>query len=107
MNTFTDIEKPEPLYPGAPVLLRRFERSGEFGDVRVQDYGELNKVGSRFRVGQFVPGVVECSPGDTPKIWPEVHRHCGTWEEACEVFDRYCDQVRAAGWIEIEDDPNG
>jgi len=107
MSTFARIEQPEPLYPGAPVLLRRFKRADEPGDVRVQDHVSVNVEGHRFKVCQFVPGVVECSPGDTPKVWPEVHQYVATWEEACEVFDRYCAAVRSAGWIEIEDDPYG
>lgn len=101
------IEKPEALYPGAPVLLTRFVRGEEIGDVRVQDYGELNKVGSQYKVGQFLPGIVECPPGDTPKVWPEVHQYCGTWDEASDVFVRYVEQAKAAGWVEQEDDPNG
>lgn len=100
------IEKPEPLYPGAPVLLTRFQRGKELGDVRVQDFGETN-VGAAYKVCQFIPGIVECSPGDTPKVWPEVHQYCATWDDASDVFARYCEQVRAAGWVEIEDDPNG
>lgn len=101
------IEKPEALYPGAPVLLTRFARGQETGDVRVQDYGDLNRSGSRYRIGQFLPGVVECSPGDTPKVWPEVHQHVGTWDEAFDVFTRYVEEAKASGWQAQEDDPNG
>ena len=37
------IEKPEALYPGAPVLLTRFARGQETGDVRVQDPSGRNQ----------------------------------------------------------------
>ena len=99
------IEKPEPLYPGAAILLTRFSREDEFGDVRVQDYSEMNKTASAFRVGQFLPGIVECPPGDTPKVWPEVHQYVATFDEAYEVFVRYVEAAKSAGWNQIEDDP--
>lgn len=102
MNQIAIDEKPEAPYPGAPILLMRFRRGEEAGDVRVQDYGAANKVGSRFKVGQFVPGIVECSPGDTPKIWPEVHQYVATFEESVAVFNRYTAAVLAAGW-EVDD----
>lgn len=96
------IEKPEPLYPGAPIMLTRFIRAGIYGDVRVQEYHSAS-----FLVGQYIPGRVDCSPGDTPKISPEVHQWTKTFDEACEVFDRYLDEVRAAGWTEVEYDGEG
>lgn len=106
------IEKPEPLYPGAPILLTRFRRTvrllgidvEEVGDVRVQDYGATNVAGHQFKVGQFLPGIVECPPGDTPKVWPEVHQYAGTFDEASDVFARYVEQAKQAGWREIDDD---
>lgn len=103
----TLIERPEALYPGAPVLLTRFVRAGELGDVRVQDYSEMNVTKSAFRVGQFLPGIVEAPPGDTPKIWPEVHQYVATFEQALDVFGRYVEAAKAAGWVEQEDDPHG
>lgn len=101
------IEKPEPLYPGAAVLLTRFVRGDEVGDVRVQDYGSSNVGDHNYRIGTFLPGVVEESPGDTPKVWPEVHQWVGTWDAASDVFVRYVEAAKAAGWLEVEDDPHG
>lgn len=101
------IERPEALYPGAAVLLTRFSRGDELGDVRVQDYSEMNVTKSAFRVGQFLPGIVEESPGDTAKVWPEVHQYVATFEQALDVFGRYVEAAKAAGWTEIEDDKEG
>lgn len=71
------VEKPEPPYPGAPALLTVLERDGERGDVRVQDYSGSNLPGFEFKVASFLPGTVEESPGDTLKVWPEIHQHTG------------------------------
>lgn len=101
MSPSITIEVAEAPYPGAPVLLLNFARGGERGDVRVQDFGELNKAGHRFKVCQFVPGIVECPPGDTPKVWPEVHQYAGTLDDAAKIFDRYVEAVKRAGWMEV------
>jgi hypothetical protein len=86
------------LYPGAPVLLICFARGEETGQIKVQDYGEAEL--SRYRVGQFLPGLIEESPGDAPKIWPEVHQWTATIEEATAIFERYVETAHAAGWRE-------
>jgi hypothetical protein len=91
--------KEEPPYPGAPVLLTAFERGGEHGDVRVQDYG--SQAGTRYHVCCFIPGVVHDLPGDTPKVAPEIDSWAAGPEMAETIFFRYCDQVRAAGWTEV------
>jgi hypothetical protein len=96
------IEKPQPLYPGAAIMMMRFRRPGEIGDVRVQEYHA-----EAFLVGQYTPGCIQCSDGDTPKIVPNIHQWTKTFDDACAVFDRYCDAVRTAGWTEIEDDKEG
>lgn len=101
MMTATIIEKPEAPYPGAPVLLTNLARREEVGDVRVQDFGKSNKAGYQFKVCSFLPGVVEESPGDTPKVWPEVHQYTGDFNEATAIFLRYVEQARAAGWKEV------
>lgn len=91
----------EPAYPGAPVLLTSMRRGEEYGDVRVQDFGET-VTGGRYKVCQFLPGVVECSPGDTPKVWPEIHQIVTTLDEAGDVFARYVEQAHAAGWSDTD-----
>lgn len=103
--TATIIEKPEAPYPGAPVLLTSFARCGEYGDVRVQDFGKANKAGSEFKVCSFLPGIVEETPGDTPKVWPEIHQYTGDFNEATAIFLRYCEQARAAGWEQQNEKP--
>jgi hypothetical protein len=88
-------EKPEAPYPGAPVLLICFARGEQTGQVKVQEYDA-----AQFRVGQFLPGVFEDLPGDSPKVQPEVHQWTSTIEEATTVFERYLESARAAGWEE-------
>lgn len=97
--TAIDVTK-EPPYPGAPVLLTNFENGGELGDVRVQDYGVHSR--TRYHVCCFIPGVVYDFPGDTPKVTPEIDSWVHDPEEAERTFTRYCEQVREAGWKEVE-----
>lgn len=96
-------DEPAPSYPGAPVLLTDMRRGSELGDIRVQDFGET-VTGGRYKVCQFLPGIVECSPGDTPKVWPEIHQIVTTLDEAGEVFARYVEQAHAAGWSDTDAD---
>ncbi len=96
------VEKPEPPYPGAPALLTALERDGERGDVRVQDYSGSNRRGFEFKVASFLPGIVEESPGDTPKVWPEIHQHTGDFNEATAIFLRYVEAAKRVGWKEVE-----
>jgi len=93
--------KPALAYPGAPVLLAAFRREDEEGDVRVQQYDDSN-----FRVGTFLPGVVIDLPGDTAKVEPEISQWVKTLSEAREVFDRYVQQARQAGWLRTELSPD-
>lgn len=86
----------EPKYPGDDVRIALLIRGAEIGDVRIQDYGE--GINNRYRVGQFLPGVEECSPGDTPKVWPERGAYCATPGEANSTFLEYVRLAREDGW---------
>lgn len=103
----------EPKYPGDAVreqmLYRRHVDSAtgpavELGDIRIQHYGSFVKVGS------FLPGVTECSPGDTPKTWPEKHetfRGDNQLDQADGVFDRYVQDAYADGWQNYHPEQHG
>lgn len=89
----------EAKYPGDAVrilmLKRGHGREMELGDIRIQDYGDFVKVGT------FLPGETECSPGDTPKTWPEKHeifRGDNQTDLADAEFDKYVQEAYAAGW---------
>jgi hypothetical protein len=86
----------EPKYPGEPCELRLLIKDDEIGDVRVQDYGSACK--QRYKVGTFLPGISECSPGDTPKTWPEKSVWTDDRDEAMSVFARYVEEAREDGW---------
>ena len=90
----------EPKYPGDAVRMLMLYRGGhgrpvELGDIRIQHYGTTLKVGS------FLPGETECSPGDTPKTWPEKHetfRADNQSDFADGAFDGYVQEAYADGW---------
>lgn len=102
----------EPKYPGDTVriqmLYRRYrihdERVTEIGDVRIQHYETFVKVGS------FLTGVIECSPGDTPKVWPEKHEHFrgdNQTDLADAEFDKYVQEAYADGWQNYDPEQHG
>jgi len=89
----------EPEYPGDAVriqmLYRGDGRERVIGDVRIQHYGSFVKVGS------FLPGETECSPGDTPKTWPEkseTFRGDNQMDLADGAFDRLVQEAYADLW---------
>lgn len=91
----------EPKYPGDAVrqlmLYRgagRTARDTEMGFIAIQHYQTFVKVGS------FLPGVEEGSPGDTPKTWPEKNTTflSNETDHADAVFDGYAQEAYAAGW---------
>lgn len=89
----------EAKYPGDAVrilmLYRGNGRAREIGDIRIQHYSTYVKVGT------FLPGETECSPGDTPKTWPEKHetfRADNETDKADAEFDKYAQEAYAAGW---------
>lgn len=91
----------EPKYPGDAVRILMLKRGAELGDVRIQHYEHFVKVGS------FLPGVEECSPGDTPKVWPEKSTtlHCGITADA--EFDRLVQEAYADGWQNYDRERDG
>jgi len=96
----------EPQYPGDAVrilmLKRGHGKAMELGDVRIQWLSDR-----AVKVCMFVPGVEECSPGDTPKTWPEFHRLCKFKPEADEVFDEYVKCAYDAGWQNYNPETDG
>lgn len=82
----------KPKYPGDAVRILMLHRRGELGDIRIQDYETFVKVGS------FLPGVEECSPGDTPKTWPENYMTFTSSPAADAMFDNYVQAAYADGW---------
>lgn len=99
-----DWKKPE--YPGDTVRIHMLIRGRELGDVRIQHYAGM-KAGDTVRVGCFLPGVEESSPGDTPKVWPEFDTKlpADQVEAANGVFDAYLACAHEAGWKDFN--PNG
>jgi hypothetical protein len=86
-------------YPGDTVrclMVYRRDAAGriELGDVRIQSYDTYLKV------GMFVPGIQEYEPrGESnPHVWPEKHQETKASPEADDIFDRYVQEVYAAGW---------
>lgn len=83
-----------PKYPGDSVrclMVYRRDAAGriELGDVRIQSYDTYLKV------GMFVPGIDE-GPGG--HVWPEKHQETKASPEADDIYDRYVQEVYAAGW---------
>ena len=99
----------EAKYPGDAVriqMLYRRDARGviELGDIRIQHYGHFVKVGS------FLPGEVECSPGDTPKTWPEesfTFRGDNQCDLADAEFDKYVQEAYADGWQNYDPEQHG
>ena len=96
----------EPRYPGDRVrnlMLYRRHADGrvELGDICIQSYDTYLKV------GMFLPGITECSPGDTPKTWPDKHQDTKKSPEADDIFDRYVQEAYAAGWQNYHPEQHG
>ena len=93
-----------PRYPGDAVRILMLKRGDELGDIRIQFIHD-NSV----KVCAFLPGEAECSPGDTPKVWPEKFKFARFVPEADALFDEYVQEAFAAGWQRTysEDRNNG
>lgn len=94
----------EPRYPGDAVRILPLIRGRELGDIRIQFIRD-----GAVKVCAFLPGEVECSPGDTPKTWPERSKLCKVKPEADALFDEYVQAAYADGWqnYDRERDGNG
>ena len=83
----------DPGSIGQFVRELHLRRGDDFGSIRIQmmrkDYA---------RVCSFLPGVEECSPGDTPKIWPEKQDYATSNYSADTIFDTYVQEAYAEGW---------
>lgn len=101
---FTEPKRPAdwrtPKYPGDSILYVGLVRGDEMGDVRVQWYGNGLKQedGDSLKVGSFLPGEVQSSPGDTPKVWPERSEYVTDKETAAKLFLAYVTEAVRNGW---------
>lgn len=93
-----------PKYPGDAVRrINLINAAGtELGSVEIRPFAP-----SSIKVCCFIPGEVECSPGDTPKVWPERHRYCSDADSANRVFDAYFMQLLKEGWREYDRERQG
>lgn len=96
----------EAKYPGDAVriqmLYRRDARGRvELGDIRIQKYDNV------VRVASFLPGIEECSPGDTPKTAPEKSMHYRFADPADGEFDKYVQEAYADGWQNYDPNQHG
>lgn len=92
----------EPRHPGDHILQQYLTKGDDIGMVTVQDYSGCCKPGHELRVGSFLPGDVECPPGDTPKTWPERKEYVADKAKALPLFERYVVDAIKAGWLLVE-----
>lgn len=92
----------EPKYPGDTVRILPLIRGQELGDIRIQFIRD-----GAVKVCAFLPGVEECSPGDTPKTWPEHYRFCKTKPEADVAFDQFVQAAYAQDWQNYDRETGG
>jgi hypothetical protein len=97
----------EPRYPGDTVrilMLYRATTPGryELGDIRIQHIRQ-----DLAKVGAFLPGETECSPGDTPKTWPEKSETATSSFAADALFDKYVQEAYADGWQNYHPEQHG
>ena len=85
-------------YPGQDVLTAYLTKGREIGFVCVKDYMDCMKDGKRFQASTFLPGICECSPGDTPKVWPEKYVREAALSDARRHFECYLAEALADGW---------
>lgn len=83
----------EPQYPGDSILQADLVKDDVLGDVRVQWYSD-----ECMKVGKFVPGYEECSPGDTPKWWPDKHEWARDRATASRAFVQFLIEAIREGW---------
>jgi hypothetical protein len=87
-----------PTFPGESVrqldLIRTIDGGAvELGDVRIQFIHD-----NAVKVCTFLPGVLECRPGDTPKCWPELCEFATSVPAADALFDNFVQEAYADGW---------
>lgn len=88
----------EPRYPGDTIRTHMLVRGDELGDIRVQWVGGKREM----KVCAFIPGNTECTPGDTPKTWPDLYRYCETQELADTYFQQFVQNAYAQGWVDYD-----
>lgn len=88
-------------YPGDTVRIVHMSKGDELGSIRIQDQsGAVKHPAYNYKIGMFLPGEVQSSPGDTPKVWPERHTSVAERSEANAKFDQYVKDATAEGWIQ-------
>jgi hypothetical protein len=92
----------EQKYPGSAVRQVLLIKDDVLGSVDIRPHAP-----SSIKVCCFLPGIEECSPGDTPKTWPERHRWCSDKDTADRVFDAYLMQLMKEGWKEYDRERQG
>lgn len=80
-------------YPGDSALQLDVVRGGDYGSIRIQDYGE-----GKYMVASYTPGYETSFPGDTPKMNPDRSVWCDTKPEASSAFVAYCIAAFRDGW---------
>lgn len=90
----------EPRYPGDTILIVHLVKGDELGDVRVQWYGNglTAQPDDKLKVGSFTPGYDECSPGDTPKFWPDKSEWFNDRDAASRQLVQYLIAAFRDGW---------
>lgn len=94
LSNFRPADWTEPKYPGDAILRVDLVRGDEFGGIRVQ-WGFKD---DQLKVGAFLPGVEECPPGDTPKVWPEKSEMVADKAAASKAVVRYLVEAIRDGW---------
>jgi hypothetical protein len=92
-----------PKYPGDHVrslLIYRRDAAGriELGEVCIRVYDTY------ISVAMFVPGIDE---GAGRHVWPEKHQDTLASPEADNIYDRYVQEVYAAGWQNYHPEQHG
>lgn len=88
-----------PTYPGAAVRLQWLSWDmpiTDLGDVRIMDYGAGSE--KRYRVAAFLPGDIEWTLLEAPKVAPTWSVWCGTETEANLLFDDFLRRAKEQGW---------
>lgn len=89
-----------PRRPGDTVRIEYLKRGDEIGNIRIQDYMDSIKTKYRYKIGSFLPGEIQESSGDTPKVWPEKHKVSASVAQSNKQFNQYVNSaICDDGWI--------
>lgn len=88
----------EARHSGDMIRVVDLIRGDEIGMIAIFDNLDCATPGNRYRVGSFLPGETQCSPGDTPKTWPEQHEMTDDKAKANRLFADYLTAANRDGW---------